>query len=292
MRRKTTMFLHFLIIVWGVSAPHGAWANPITFDFTGRLTVVDPSGSIVNGATPTFDPYGLQAPISASLVYDNTSGLGSATLIVAPFDFFGSGGNTNIYDINLTPVDPLTSPLILGNMLADWATFSGIPISLVWNASGLVGAINQTPGGLQVGDVIRGNQVLRGGSVILGNIGSAIPATDGLTYDSYTIAQGPAPLATTSWDTYPLCDTSFGGAGSCLGTNPSGWGLTGDDGIGGSPMIDGPAPGFSVNLDIGSGNSMVVTAISGVPVPAAMWLFASGLLGLAGVTRRRRRTMN
>jgi hypothetical protein len=57
-------------------------------------------------------------------------------------------------------------------------------------------------------------------------------------------------------------------------------------------MIDGPAPGFSVNLDIGSGNSMVVTAISGVPVPAAMWLFASGLLGLAGVTRRRRRTMN
>jgi hypothetical protein len=53
-------------------------------------------------------------------------------------------------------------------------------------------------------------------------------------------------------------------------------------------MIDGPAPGFSVNLDIGSGNSMVVTSVSAVPIPAAIWLFGSGLAGLTWTARRRR----
>jgi len=40
-------------------------------------------------------------------------------------------------------------------------------------------------------------------------------------------------------------------------------------------------------IDIGSGNSMTVTEITAVPVPAAMWLFGSGLLGLISMTRRK-----
>jgi len=40
---------------------------------------------------------------------------------------------------------------------------------------------------------------------------------------------------------------------------------------------------FSAN-DIGSSYSMTITA---VPVPAAVWLFGSGLLGLVGVARRK-----
>lgn len=255
----------------------------VTFDFTGRLTVVNPGGSILAGATPTFDPYGVQAPISASLAFDSTRGLGSATLFVAPFDFLGTGGNTRFYDIQMWQID---ETLLLGNMLADWSTYVGIPISMVWDASGMINAIKYAPGGLQVGDVISGNELWRGGSLIQGNIGSVIPATDGLTYGGYTIAQGPAPIATTTWNTTPLCSTA-NPLNSCMGVNPSGVGPLTNDLIGGSPMIDGPGVGLSVNLDIGSGNSMIVTGISSVPVPPAVWLFGSGLLGLVGVARRR-----
>ena len=50
------------------------------------------------------------------------------------------------------------------------------------------------------------------------------------------------------------------------------------DGIPGIGMIDGPFPGFSANFDF-----------TAVPVPAAVWLFGSGLVGLVGVARRRRK---
>jgi hypothetical protein len=46
-------------------------------------------------------------------------------------------------------------------------------------------------------------------------------------------------------------------------------------------MIDGPLMGFSINLDI---TTMTVTE---VPVPAAVWLLGSGLLGLVGFARRK-----
>lgn len=52
------------------------------------------------------------------------------------------------------------------------------------------------------------------------------------------------------------------------------------DGINGIPMIDGPFianGGFSANFNL-----------SAVPLPAAFWLFGSGLLGLSGLIRRRR----
>jgi hypothetical protein len=60
--------------------------------------------------------------------------------------------------------------------------------------------------------------------------------------------------------------------------------ITGDDGVGGSPMDNGPFPGFNANFDI---TSVHVTSVSTVPVPAAVWLFGSGLLGLVGVARRK-----
>ena len=50
------------------------------------------------------------------------------------------------------------------------------------------------------------------------------------------------------------------------------------DGIAGIGMIDGAFPGFSANFNL---------TTSAVPVPAAVWLFGSGLLGLVGVARRK-----
>lgn len=54
----------------------------------------------------------------------------------------------------------------------------------------------------------------------------------------------------------------------------SDWDTNGTPGAG---MIDGPFPGFSANFNM-----------TAVPVPAAVWLFGSGLLGLVGVARRKK----
>jgi hypothetical protein len=52
-------------------------------------------------------------------------------------------------------------------------------------------------------------------------------------------------------------------------------------------VLSGPFVGIRAYVDIGSGNSMTVTSITTVPVPAAVWLFGSGLLGLVGMARRK-----
>jgi hypothetical protein len=49
------------------------------------------------------------------------------------------------------------------------------------------------------------------------------------------------------------------------------------DGIAGAAMVDGEFIGFSPNFNLRQ-----------VPLPAVVWLFASGLVGLAGVARRDR----
>ena len=59
-----------------------------------------------------------------------------------------------------------------------------------------------------------------------------------------------------------------------------GCGTTGGTGFG--------SGGFDQGVDIGSGGTggSGGEVVSGVPVPAAVWLFGSGLLGLVGVARR------
>jgi len=46
--------------------------------------------------------------------------------------------------------------------------------------------------------------------------------------------------------------------------------------------------GVRVYFDIGTDNSMYVTSVSAVSVPAAVWLFGSGLLGLVRIARRKK----
>ncbi|MBT8121133.1 MAG: hypothetical protein KJO10_01250, partial [Gammaproteobacteria bacterium] len=88
-------------------------------------------------------------------------------------------------------------------------------------------------------------------------------------------------------NTSTLCTQYF----DCIGNALSGGFPFNDDGIAGSPMVDGPFPGLNVNFDIGSGNSVTVLTVDGVgvvPVPGAIWLFGSGLLGLVGMARQKK----
>jgi len=243
-----------------------ASAATIDFLFTGKYTLVDPSGGVMD-----------QQSISSTLTYDTNSGSGvSPTLTISNFDTFGA--TADIYSISLQRVTGTN--YIIGNMLADWNSNIGVPLSMVWDASGLINAINF---GLQAGDVISGTDLKRGGNTIF-NVGSATPASDGLPFNTGVLNQGPAPLAVTTLNTAMLCSPGF----DCIGNALSGGAPFTDDSIAGSPMIDGPFPGLNVNFDIGSGNSLTVVSISSVPVPAAVWLFGSGLLGLVGVSRHKK----
>jgi len=58
------------------------------------------------------------------------------------------------------------------------------------------------------------------------------------------------------------------------------------DGIMGTPMATGgPFAGFNANFNA----SMTGSPDAPVPVPAAVWLFGSGLLGLVGIARRKKK---
>jgi len=241
-----------------------ATATVFEFHFTGQYTLLDATGIYMD-----------RKPISSTLTYDDSSGTGfSAALTIANFVTFGY--TATIYDITLQHVSGTN--LIVGNMLADWNINVGIPASMVWDASGLLNAIDL---GLQAGDVISGTNLKRGGTIIA-DVGSAIPASDGAAGPG--LNQGPAPLAVTTLNTSTLCIPGI----DCIGNALSGGMPFTDDGIGGSPMVDAPFPGINVNFDIGSGNSLTVLSVSSVPVPAAVWLFTSGIIGLIGLARRKK----
>ncbi len=190
------------LLFFVISIP--ANAAIIDFNFTGRLTFVySPTYIIADpGNAGVLDSAGHQIPVSATLRFDSAQKNGSIGLFIAPFNSFGLNGTT-MYDITM---EDIGGNLLLFNMSVDWGLDVGIPVSGVWDASGLYGAINNAPGGLQVGDTISGDVLKRGGSTILASVGSATPASDGYTHSStgYTISQGPAPLAMTTFNTNPL----------------------------------------------------------------------------------------
>lgn len=246
----------------GAVATAPASAAIFEFHFTGQYTLLDLGGGFMD-----------QQPISSTLTYDDVSGTGfGATLTISNFDTFGA--TASVYDISLQRQEGTN--LIVGNMLADWLNIVGMPISMVWDGTGLFNALDY---GLQAGDVISGTYLRRDG-VVIADVDSAIPASDSLG-----LGQGPAPLAMTTLNTSPLCSPHI----DCFGNAFSGGAPLWDDGVAGSPLIDNPFPGLNINFDIGSGNSLTVLSVSEVPVPAAAWLLGSGLIGLLGVRGNRRK---
>ena len=258
----------FLFLFSGVSR-----ASIIEFHFTGQLTVVANDNSLVG-----------QAPIDSTFRYNTDLGIGSGDLTIAPLVFFGS--DLSVHDISMQKVDGGNGNLILGNMLADFSGNIGIPVSMVWDATGLMNAIDL---GMQAGDVISGTTMKRDGA-FYADVSSAIVASDNVVTSPIWVEpatylnQGAAPMATTTLNTTTLCTYLV----DCMGNTLSGGiGFT-DDGIAGSPLVDGPFTGMQISLDIGSGNSLTVLSVSPVPVPAAVWLFVSGFVGLIAVTKRRK----
>ncbi len=262
--KKTVLCVALVSALGGVATQ--ASADTINVSWKGLFTMLDPSGTaLMNTSLPYYNDktwgYGLRTQISGTMSFDTATGSGSGTVV--PFQFFN--GNTSLpataVGISLQAIGngaggPGT--LILGNMLFNWNGNNGIPVSIVLDGAGFFGA-----GPYTVGQTISG-------------VG-ATPASNGIKKGAYPI--GPAPVATTTWNT-----TTVPGAG--MGSAVSGQLPLIADTIGGSPMIAGPFTGYNANFDITS--ITVTSVVSAVPVPAAVWLFGSGLLGLVGIARRKK----
>ena len=168
--------------------------------------------------------------------------------------------------------------LVFGSMSFDYGPTLGIPVYLIADAAGMFGAVQA---GLAV------DQVITGGAVSSTDAPSAlVPFAQYLPNGNEL---GAVPFAMTNLDVLQdgdadnLCGTT-GGSGALDPTALAPGNLC-DDGVSGIRMGTAPFPGHGANFDM---TSMTVTAITTtVPVPAAVWLFGSGLLGLVGVARRK-----
>jgi len=273
MNLKKTALTVALGTALGLSAT-ASQADVINMSYTGAFTMLGATGLIVTNDAegPYWDPtwnYGMRTTINGTMSFDTATMGGTGT--VEPFDFFAGSGQAVASGVSMQAIgDGMGGPggLILGNMAFDW-NGSSITTNIVLDASGLFAAMGMGP--VAEGMVLDQSFCVATGACATAASDSAWTSKNGLPLI------GPTPIATS---TYNVAGST--GFGTTLGQLSLGV----DDGIGGSPMDNGPFVDFNANFDITS--ITVTSVVSAVPVPAAVWLFGSGLIGLAGVARRRK----
>jgi hypothetical protein len=234
-----------------LSSSGGAFANSDT-----AACLTETQANAWNGAA-TYTGGCDRSFASGSLAFDTANGSGTGA--IDSYSFFGGGLYTASAVAFQAIGDGAGGPgtLVLGNMLFHWNGTYSIPVSIVLDAAGFFGA----------------------------------PAAVAASANGDGGVDVGAVMATVTANT-----TTIGGG--TLGTNPSGTLPLIADTIGGSPMTSGPFAGSNANFDIMLVTSFACTDTGTgtnfcgpgpvVPVPAAVWLFGSGLLGLVGVARRRK----
>ena len=283
------------------AAISAAEADVLNLSWTGAFTILNSTGAPfanspsdwasgyyaiagpAHGTTTAFGWYGNRTPVSGTMSFDTVTGAGVGTLV--PFTFFGDGTvhTANAVGMSFQVADTLGT--IIGTMLFSWGG-GGHPVSIVLDGSGMFGAI-------------AGGAFADGPTSTISGVG-ALPATNGLDFDSTikgvkAFPLGPSPIATTTTNTNSACAgvaitqqvnaytiSTLPAFSTCFPLNTS-------DTIGGSPFTAYSFTGFNPNFDVTSVHlDSISMAPSGVPVPAAVWLFGSGLLGLMGLARRKK----
>ena len=304
-------------------AASNAAATVNYFDWDGMFTMISAGGSTLANTSITGKNVNQhQTPVSGTMEFDPDSGVGTATLV--PFDFFNGTLPAEAVGIKMQAIGDGAGgkgTLVLGNMIFNWDGNNGIPVSIVLDAAGFFTAADAdwADGKLNNTDA----SVINNGATPASDGTYVGPPTTIPGTDSGYLSLGPLPMATTEFDTTNIngCVAYEAGppeVGGCMNNDSSG-GLPlitdtapntkqysrGDGvGLGGSPMQDGPFQFKNANFDVtelrftGSDDTLVKVAnctfVAGdacdsvvVPVPAAVWLFGSGLLGLVGVARRK-----
>jgi hypothetical protein len=236
--------------------------------------------------------YGHRTPISGTLSFDTSSGAGVGT--ITPFLFLGdtagSGPGTSVarpQNVSFQTIDTLGT--MVGTLLFSWNGAADY-VSIVLDGSGLFSILSPLLG--------------NGPTSSLSGVG-VLPASNGIDFDPSSSATlflplGPSLIATKTLNNGietgfpPACD------GQPIATQVNAYTIIGvpavintcttgmvDDGIGGDPMSSVRFGDHNMNLDVMAVHldSFVPTP---VPLPPAIWLFGSGLLGLLSLARHRR----
>jgi len=219
--------------------------------------------------------------------FNTVTGVGSA--VINPFDFFGSGSAV-FHDFVLRAIgdgsNNNTGNLMAAEMLLDWGGVIGIELVLD------VGGFFSSDLGFQADGSM--GTVTQGAAAVAPGYAPDCATTDAsafggpINYCTAVLSDAPVLMATVDGNPFAQEDvtiTKVEGDGSITTI------FTGNrhtDGLSGIAMDNGPFRGFNANFDIRSMSLIITIPANPIPLPAAVWLFGSGLIGLVGVARLRK----
>jgi hypothetical protein len=197
-----------------------------------------------------------------------------AILTASAFLMFGATAQAASLNLTLNDVPDIVSSFIDVTYNATTDSFSASGFALELDDDGSVPAEAIADGIFNLSATIDATGALGGGALTIDGtvaslgFNSGTLLTGNLTAFGFPDAGGD-PLEF-------LFDVTGGDAAGLYGSAPGGVILSGVTGFTGD---------FSTNF---TGDGFAVSDVAPVPIPAAVWLFGSGLLGLAGIGRRRR----
>lgn len=246
-----------------ITAPATVSADIIKMFFDGLFTLSDSEGvALINPDSTNGANFGFRTDITGTATFNTHTGAGSAT--IDNFSFLGGGFVETNNMVFQAIGDGLngTGSLMAVQMDFNWLNNNN-PATAILDAAGFFSSIGY------IGDTW---------TVDASSTANAISSTE----DYFTSSPSGAPF-TGVVGAAPIAMTTFNTAGMTLASI---FPLS-SDGISGSPM-DATAlfSGFNANFDF---MSITATNIGDVPIPAAAWLFGSGLIALVGSARLRRK---
>lgn len=267
MNMKKTMVASGVALALGAPVVHAAAVNDLFGAFNwstdrANFTMLDNSGAIVGGTNDvamTWDGNGFNAS-------SDYTGPGSVSNVTAASTTPFFGVNWTAHDIQVFTPGSYSFNVSLGGGAAE------------------TGTLTATVGASQLGMHMLFDY---GGTA---NIDVFVVASASGVFGSGvgTNAVGP-PCTGTTVNCLWTGKGFVGGLASNAPTGGQKWMLVSvdgnADGVMGIPMpTGGPFAGFNANFNA----NLTATPDAVVPIPAAAWLFGSGLLGLVGIARRKK----